>query len=195
MVNLQDGSHRLAIVQFIISNLKLLNQLREILPDRAGKPRHYQNSGELIISPHQNVIVLPLIATLAAYYKIIDAFLLETIFGSYKARFVLAHINYASNKTDSEGLWDTLRRLMTVNMWQIQVFSNPFYHEGAEIPGEKTLSIDMAQRVPLFLPDGSPVKVWKKDSRGNKLGTSPMLLTPERVLETDVDGTMIVREM
>src|SRR3990172_1648203 len=57
-------------------------------------------------------------------------------------------------------------------------FLDPFYQNGEEIAGQRSLSINLEVRVSRFLPDGSTVVARLKDESGKKVGT-PQPLVPD----------------
>lgn len=199
MINLRDGVYRLISLQFLIANLKILSGPTKLLRVEPEKSRNYDSSGELAILPQKNCTLSIFVSNLRALgYELVDAFLVERADGKYKARFVFVDQSHAVGsdhfKSMRQSIYADLMKVCYESMWQVRVWDNPFYHENQPMAGLRALSINMEQRVPLFSPEGSPVKVWKKDDRGNKLGTSPILLFPERSLETSPNNTLVIRE-
>ena len=200
MINLRDGAYRLISMQFLITKASTMLYFGKTLRVEAEKTQNYDSSGELVILPQKNCTLSVFVSNLKILgYELVDAFLVERADGKYKARFVFIDHDHATGSDHFKSLLENinlgLMKLVYESMWQVRVWNNPFYELGKSVDGVRALSINMEQRDPLFLPDGFPRKVWQKDSVGNRVGISPVMLMPERALETDADGTIQVKEM
>src|SRR3989344_1808647 len=183
MINLRSGAYRLISLQFLLSKVTAMFYFGTTLRVETAKARSYDSSGELAILPQKNCtlsVFVPNLKTLG--YELVDAFLIERADGKYKARFVFIDHDHAIEsdyfKTVRESITVGLKNLCYESMWQVQGWDNPFYDQGESVDGVRALSVNMDQKEYFFLPNGSPRKVWEKDALGNKVGTSPVVLTP-----------------
>src|SRR5665647_3838956 len=101
-------------------------------------------------------------------------------------RFLFAHHEFAQPSDKFKNVRDFVRvefqRICRSALWRTRLFSNPFYQHGAEILGQRSVSINLEARQPLFHPDGQPIKMWQKDERGRRVGESPLSLKPDYYL-------------
>lgn len=63
-----------------------------------------------------------------------------------------------------------LTEICSAAIWRVRSYLNPLFNqEGEVIEGKKAVSVNAEVRQPLSNPDGTKVKVWKKDDRGNRV--------------------------
>lgn len=189
MVPLQNV--RMIVVQFSFSN-------PEVIPSgikRRGREtafehiaRKLQKTGERVIEPTGNCSMDFLGELGAVGYELVDAFYQarpdgNDLHGTYHTvRFVFARHEFASVSEPfalaRDNICAELREMLRTAFWRVRAFLNPFYRNGEEIAGQKSLSVNLEARISRFLPDGSPVVARLKDANGKKVGT-PQPLTPD----------------
>lgn len=185
-------------LQFSFSNSDVIppsvkHQKKET-PEESNK-RGSCSSGNLIIKPTENCSLVELLNKLeVAGYNMIDAFYQERIDPKdpnskrifHMVRFLFSYRGYVEPSDEfrerRSAIWTELRNICQVALWRVKVFSNPFYKDGKEIPGQRALSINLEARKPLFYPDGQPVMVWPKDKNGKHLGDASLPLKPDYCL-------------
>lgn len=187
-----NGSVRLVAIQFSFSNpdvipssVKRLN--RETQEERVERKNH--SSGVVVIEPTEKCSSVEFLGELeAAGYEMVDAFYKERIDPKdprgkrtyHMVRFLFARHKFVELSDEFKKVRDViraeLRSICESAMWRVRSFSNPFYKNGEEIPDQRTVSINLEVRQPLFRPDGQPVTVWQKDENGERVGDAPLPL-------------------
>ena len=113
----------------------------------------------------------------------------------HMVRYVFARREFVELSDEFRKVRDTIRaelpRICENALWRVRLFSNPFYKNGEEIPGESTVSVNLEARLPLFRPDG-PVTVWQKDSNGRRVGDAPRPLKADYCLRIVGDAVQLV---
>jgi len=189
MVPLQNV--RMIVVQFSFSNPEVIpsgikRRKRETAFEHVA--RKLQKTGERIIEPTVNCSVEFLGELEAMGYELVDAFYQarpdhDDLKGTYHTvRFLFARHEFATPSAEFRMVRDAiraeLREMLRTAFWRVRAFLNPFYQNGEEIAGQRSLSINLEVRVSRFLPDGSPVVARLKDESGKKVGT-PQPLVPD----------------
>ena len=188
-----DGSVRLVIVQFSFSNPDVIPpSVRRRSPETHEErgERKDRADGDMILEPTAGASLAEFPRDLeTAGYKLVDAFCKERINDNphlkkyYMVRFVFARREYAEI---SQGFWKVrdairaeLQSICGSSLWRVRAFDNPFYKDGAEVSGQRTMSINLEVRQPLFV-GGQPVKVWERDSDGKRIGEAAVPLKAKR---------------
>jgi hypothetical protein len=135
-----------------------------------------------------------------AGYEMVDAFYEERIDPKrsrktyYMVRFVFSRREFVEISDSFKKVRDVIRidleNICETSMWRVRSFLNPFYEDGAEVPGQHVASINLEVRQPLFEPSGAPVAIWQKDTSGRRIGNAPVLLRADyllRVIGGDVN--------
>lgn len=195
-----DSSVRLIVVQFSCSNSdaipKGVMRRAERETPKEGRERRKRSSGYLVIEPTENCSLIEFRRGLEAVdYRLVDAFYQERPKPKdsrgkemyHIARFLFARNEFVADLSDEfTGACDKIRAALSWMylraMWRVRVFSNPFYEQGKEIPGQRVLSINLEARKPFFRPDGNPVTVWQKDESDKRLDDAPLPLKAEHRL-------------
>lgn len=94
--------------------------------------------------------------------------------------FVRQDLFAASEKFEEvrDSVSSDLRFICESSIWRTRVYRNPFCN-GEEASGEHVLSVNLMARQPLLEPDGKPIRAWKKDERGERVGDAPVPLAPD----------------
>ena len=179
-----DDSYRLILMQFSFSNPKVVpkgikNLGRETLEDWLKRKKY--SGGTMIIGPTENCFI-DLEKIDEVDYKMVDAFYQErinnkpynNIYYYHMLRFTFARHEVVDISEEFKRVRDNMRaalmEMCRVAMWRVRIFSNPFYQNGKEVPGQRVLSINLDARKPLFQKNGKPIMVWKN---GNKVQIEP----------------------
>lgn len=193
-------------VQFSFSSPAVIPQVvkraeRET-PDERNE-RKSRSSGVLLIEPTEKCSLVGLLGELeAAGYEMVDALYQERIDPKdprgrrtyHMVRFLFARREFVnlSDEFEKARILAELTEMCATAMWRVRVFSNPFYKDGEEVPGQRAMSINFDARKPLFRLDGQPVTVWQKDEKGRRVGDAPVPLSPEHCLQFVGDTVAIV---
>lgn len=177
-------------LQFSFSNPEAIPVLvrhrsNEMPEERVVRKSHA--SGRLVIEPTENCSVATVFVGIElAGYELVDAFHQERIDPKdptgrrryHTVRFQFARHEVAKVSEEFQTIRGQIRHelqdICGDSHWRVRAFLNPFYQNGEEVPSKNTASINFEARSPLFRPDGTPVLVWAKDERGNRLGDAPM---------------------
>jgi len=201
MILLQDM--RLVSLQFSFSNAAVIPSGVGLAVRLSEKPfdrlaRKLNPAGEQVIAPTQNVDSGGLLAEIeAAGFELVDAFYQKRGDRTYHTvRFVFAPARFATPSEEfrqlrGDALRAGLQRILTDAFWRVRAFSNPFYQKGKEVPGQRTLSINLEARLPRFHSDGSPVTARRKDANGKKIG-DPQSLRPDHLLAVVGDTIQLI---
>lgn len=139
----------------------------------------------------------------AAGYELVDAFHRERInpggsYGTktyYVARFVFVRREFVRASEEfrriRSRIWEDLTMMCEQAMWRVRAFSNPFFEKGEEVLGQRMLSINLEARKPLYQPGGSPILVWDRDKRGERVGECSHPLRPTHALRLMGNAIMI----
>jgi len=189
MVPLQNV--RMIVVQFSFSNPEVIpsgikRRGRESVFEHVA--RKLQATGERVIEPTENVFLGHLVGDLEGNgFELVDAFYQCRPKGEnldrtyYMVRFLFARREFAMPSAEFMQVRDAIRaelqEMLRIAFWRVRAFLNPFYLDGVEVPGQKSLSINLEARVPLFFPDGRLIMARRKEN-GKKIG-NPQSLQPD----------------
>ncbi len=189
-----DGTVRMVALQFSFSNPDTIPaSVKRRDPETKGEcvERKNHSSGFLVIEPTEKCSLAELPGELETTgFEMVDAFCKERLDPKdpsgkrtyHMARFQFARREIVKLSDEFKKVRDIIRaELQTIcetAMWRVRAFDNPFYKNGEEIPGQRSISINLEVRTPLFRPDGQPVTVWSKDGNGKRLGDSPLPIRP-----------------
>jgi hypothetical protein len=187
-----DGSIRMVGIQFSFSNSGVVPSSARCLSSETWTERRERKSyprGVMVIEPTERCSLVEFLGELEmAGYELVDAFYKERINvkdprrAYHMVRFLFARHEFVEISDEFEQVRDDIRtelqEMLRVAMWRVRAFSNPFYQNGEEIPGQRALSVNLEARQPLFRPDGQPVTVWQRDERGRRVGLAPQPSKP-----------------
>lgn len=206
-VKLQE-TERLVIVQFSASKdtfvpegLKGVNH--ETPQEAEGRAmRKAAPSGVQVVEPVENTGIADLLNGLEeAGYEMVDAFHQPRLNRNngrtyHMVRFTFARHEDATPSEEFVALRDqyreAMREVITSAAWRVQAYLNPFFSNGEVVEGQYAVSLNMVARVPLLLPDGSPVAQWERDDAGEKVGDAPVPITPDFKLSVSEKGEIAV---
>lgn len=192
MVTLDDTVRQVAL-QFSFSNSAAIPASVKRLDKETTEgrvERKSRSSGVMVIEPTKKCSLVDFFGDIeAAGYEMVDAFYQERIKGKdphnkrrtyHMVRFVFARGEFVKLSDEFKKVRDIirieLRSICESAMWRIRAFSNPFYKNHEEIPGQRAVSINLEARQPFLRPDGQPVTVWQKDEKGERVGDAPLPL-------------------
>lgn len=167
---------------------------------RSGKQRSpWKGTGELVIKPTPSCSVLGVIADLKeAGYRLADGIYIPigASENGYSGKSVASFwftrdVPKPKNKID--GFESALAHLCYTALWQTEVYVNPFYKDGVEVPDQRSVSINLTCRQPLFQPDGKPVMARPRDENGKRIGKDPVPVAPQcqlRIQENAITQVM-----
>lgn len=165
-----------------------MKKLKRETPDERVVRKSLSN-GDMVIEPTVGCSLKQFLEELkSAGYEMVDAFYKERINAKnprkpyHMVRFVFARHEFATISDEFKEVRKTILAELKVicenALWRVRAFRNPFYKNGEEIQGEFAISINMEARQPLFLPNGQPVVIWKKDESGERVGEAPLPISP-----------------
>lgn len=158
--------------------------------ERKGMP-----NGKLVIKPTELTSIAEFPVDLEGNgYEMVIAFYKERIHSSsfasktyHMVRFVFCRSEIAVVSDAFCNARDEIRRdlgvICTRSLWRTRVFENPYFRGGKIVPDLHAVSINLEARQPLYNPDGQPIKVWKKDESGQRVGDGPETLSPHHRLQ------------
>lgn len=186
-----DKGIRLIAIQFSFSNPNAIppsvkHRKPETLEEREERKSHA--TGKLIIPPTENCSIAEFLGELEATgYEMVDAFYKERIDPKdphgkrtyHMVRFLFASSEFVENLHEeflnARGIIRTdLAEMARTALWRVRAFLNPLYKDGEEITEQCAISINLEARKPLFNPDGTPVTMWQKDEKGERVGNAPI---------------------
>ncbi|MBI4095223.1 MAG: hypothetical protein HY435_03460 [Candidatus Liptonbacteria bacterium] len=169
--------------------------------------RKNRSSGVMIIEPTEKCSLAEFLGELeAAGYELVHTLYQERPHNSAKdtggrytyhmVRFLFTRCEFKEPSDEFKKVRNTiraeLRSICGSALWCVQIFLNPFYKNGEEIPGARAVSINLTARQPLFRPDGEPVTVWAKDEHDERVGDAPLPLKADRCLRIAGDAVQLV---
>ncbi|MFA4999224.1 MAG: hypothetical protein WC519_00605 [Parcubacteria group bacterium] len=193
------GAVPLVVLQFSFSNPNVIpvtvkRQNRETFEEHVAR-KGRSTSGVMVIEPTERCSLVEFLKGLeTAGYEMVDAFYKERIDDKdsrnkrtyHMVRFLFARREFIELSGEFKMVRDVvlteLRHICEGAMWRVRAFSNPFYKNGEEIPDQRTLSVNLEVRQPLFYPDGEPVTVWQKDGNGKRVGDTSLPLKADYCL-------------
>ncbi|TSC73126.1 MAG: hypothetical protein G01um101438_149 [Parcubacteria group bacterium Gr01-1014_38] len=193
---------RLIALQFSFSNPKVvprcIHQREDETPDETRK-RARPPSREPAIAPVENVGLVEFLGELErGGYAMVDAFSQrrnQDNKGFSVVRFVFARCEYAQPTNQFVNtrplVQQALHTMCVEAMWQVRAFLNPLIVGGQEVCGEHAVDICLTARKPLLDNLGNPVKVWRKDADGNRLGDAATPIQPDYLLRFTGDQIQV----
>lgn len=189
-----EVSVRSIMLQFSFSNAKVVPKSieprnPESLDDAFKREKHA--NGRRVIDPVKNVDVLTFVEGLTnGGYKLAKAFSQkrpktdDPSQSYYIARFDFEpwEEDFEHGDASARHNVNALKKMCYEAMWQVKVFVNPFFSDGKEVAGEYTVSINMSFRQPLYNNVGKPIKRWRKDEDGERVGEAAVPLRPDYCL-------------
>jgi hypothetical protein len=192
------------MVQFSFSNINAVpifaTRLRRPEKPKESAVRRTRSTGFQVIEPtlHTGLALLLDELTIAGY-SLVDAIYQERIGGQDQTgtynmiRFEFARAEKAQiTSVEFHQKWDDaingFRGLCEDAMWRVRGFNNPYYLNGAEIPGQRTLSLNMEGREPFIESNGQPIMVWQKDALGRKIMKVPVRPVHRLQIASDAVG-------
>lgn len=186
-----DRNVRRVMLQFSFSNPEVIpismrrkTQSEPLLFDRKTRP-----NGTLVISPTEKCSLAGFFRELEnSGYEMVDAFYRKRIDSRdsggkkkyHMVRFIFVRHEFSELSDEfinrRNVVQTELRSICDAALWRVKLFKNKFYKDDKEINGQHALSINLDARQPLFYPDGQPVKIWKKDDSGKRMGEAPLPL-------------------
>jgi len=207
MVVLNDAI-RLISLQFSFSNPDVIpatvrRQNQETPKERVERKSH--SNGIMVIEPTEKCSLIEFLGQLEeAGYEMVDAFCKERINAKdlhnkrtyHMVRFLFARREFAELSDEFLEVRDIIRAelwsICKSAMWRVRSFSNPFYKNGEEIHDQRTVSINLEARQPLFRPNGQQVAVWQKDESGKHVGDAPLVLKADCSLRIEGNAIQLV---
>lgn len=197
---------RLVSLQFMLNNTKVIPKG---IPSRGmettenlEKRTSHASIGSLIIQNVEKIDVSALMLQLVSSgYQLVDAFQQERTHekGGRTYNIVRFTFSVKEHATPSEeflkikpAMMNALYEMVTSSFWKVRAYRNPFFEKGIEVAEEYAVSIDLAERVPRFDGNGRLVSVWLKDGLGNRIGDSPVPISPDGEIHLQDDQIKIV---
>jgi len=207
-----NGTVRLVALQFRFSNPDVIpssvkNRLGRETREEYEKRKSHSSGVVVIESTEKKYSLVEFLGELEAVgYELVDALYQERPHNNAKdthdkytyhmVRFVFARREFVELSDEFKKVRDTiraeLRSICEDALWCAQVFSNPFYKNGEEIPDQRAVNINLTARQPLFRPDGQPVTIWQKDENGERVGDAPLPLKADYCLRIVGDAVQLV---
>lgn len=165
---------RLIIVQFSFSNLdavpEIIQRLEPETQEEQVKRKSHQ-TGKLLIAPTIGVSLKYLLQDMETRnFELVGAFYKERRHAKpqpgreiyHAVRFTFAHRDFVNIKDKSfigkrQDVLIEFQRMCTEALWRTRVIDNPFFVEGVEVSGQRTLSINLEVREPFFNLKGRPL--------------------------------------
>lgn len=190
MLNI-NGCVQLLAMQFSFANMKTIPAtIRNIgweTPEESEKRCNRNGNGILVIEPTLDCSLAEFLSDLVADWQMVEAFGQERINPNPGRRETFYMIRFTfvprpASLTDyylsiQDACQAGLEEMCQSAIWQVRVFSNPFYKNRTEVAGLRHLSINLGKRTPLFHPDGKPIVTRLKDESGQPIG-DPLPIRP-----------------
>lgn len=184
---------RLISLQFNFSNPNVVPSCVRSLPQETTNEslqRRTIANGDLVIDPVENVDLIPFLDELLDNeYELVDGIHQTRVNPKnprqpyYMVRFVFSRREHVRSNERfirlRAAVHQALRTMCAEAMWRVRVFLNPFFQKGAETGSDYAVSIVLEARKPLVDNLGQPLKQWRKDADGNRVGEASVLLTPD----------------
>ena len=178
------------MVQFAFSNADLVPHSLRRLPHESLRQAYIRSAsanGEMVVEPTENVDLVVFLDDLQQNgYKLVD--------GIYQKRpdyrnpnktYNMVRFVFSSQAADKPMKQDISRALQTLAeeaSWTTKVYFNPIYIAGQAVEGKINISVNLMARKPYRSADGQPVKQWRRDTDGRKVGDGPLPIQPDRHL-------------
>ena len=183
-----DSSAPMIAFQFFFTNRDAVpRSVRFIGAETEGEKKRRESKprcGELIIGPLERCVV----ADVMPGYNLTDVFHQERADESRRkyniVRFVFHRVDVGGVVKTSRAVFGDFRQMSSNAVWTVKVFSNPFYLMGEEIKGKRVVEVSLTFRKPLFDSSGQPIKEWRKDENGCRIGAGPIPIRPHWQLRT-----------
>ena len=197
---------RLVSMQFMVGNTKVIPKgipsRGLVSPADLEKRKTPTGIGCQIIQNVEKINISEFVHELVSSgYQLVDAFQEERNHAEGGRTYNIVRFTFVLNEhaTPSDEFLKIYQAMMSVleemagnSFWKVRAFRNPFFMEGTEVEGEHAISIDLAERVPRFSGDGQLIKVWQKDAENNRIGDSPVPLSPNGAIHFQNDQIMVV---
>lgn len=198
---------RFVVVQFSFSNIDVVPLIFKKLGAKA--PDRYVNHdgvGKLQIEPTENCSVEDVVGQIEQEgFEMVDAFFQprqikrkdsEGYNNFYIVRFVFCRTEFANVSEKFKEVRQMVRNaflsLGKLAMWRVRGYLNPCFDEGEKIRGQNSVSLNFDARKPLFLRDGTPVLVWNRNDKGEKIGCMAPRLQPKHRLHVSKEAILLV---
>ncbi len=197
----------LVTIQFSFSNPNIVPVSVKSLPRESvaeSGERKARGTGKLVIEPTPRTSVLGLIVDLQKEgYVLVDALYQPRVDQHdakrtyYMVRFLFAREDSAQEPFESFAevrlqVLDDLADVAGAAMWRVRVFDNPYFRNGVEIAGERTVSVNLEVREPFLQTNGQPVVEWQKDENERRVGEAPVPIKPKHQLRFDSESGKVV---
>ncbi len=178
------GKASIILLKIRVSNLKVLPTSLQGLPVVVdGEAKISSHDGKKTIPPTENCFVGGLLLKLETHgFGLTNAYIRETMkmnngfsekvqslnFIFTPSERLLVSEDYRTFQKTRGIILDGLRNFLHQNLWKVEAYENPFCADGRKMPGEFGVSINLANRIPLFDEKGR-VMVWKDKERTGKI--------------------------
>ena len=141
------------------------------------------NGGTCLVEPVENVSLLQVLTDLdQAGFILVDAFYKQRLDGNgrpyHMVRFTFCRHGHAKPSQEfleqREVARAGLKKICAQSAWRVRAYSNPFFENEVEVPGERAVSINLEAR--------NRLKVWQRDGSGEKIGAAPLAVQPAHQL-------------
>lgn len=179
---------RMIMLKFAFSNPNVIPRFVKGAKDELLF-RKDRSSGVLAIESTERCSVAEFLGKIAVSgYEMVDAFYkrgIDTRDANIKRKNNIVYFFFARSefvelsdefKKERPLIYNELWKICKTAMWRVRLFLNPFYKDGQEINDQYALSVNLDARQPLFCSDGQPVKIWKKDDKGKRVGETAIPL-------------------
>lgn len=201
-----NSRDRAIMLQFSFSNIEVIPALvkranPETHVERAERKSEANINGIKLIDPVKNVSLVTFLEDLAeAGYVLVSSFYQERLdskdfFGKEKYHtvryfFVRREFDWPSEefKAKRGDILAELMEMVRTSNWRVRAYDNPFYENG-EPNGERTISVNLEVREPLFRPDGSQIVARPKDANGRIISQIPVPICADhdlRILDDEI---------
>lgn len=194
---MSDTKTRVRVIglTFNFSNKEVIPLSVRILKEEtmAGMIKRKKRGGEAAIQPTEkcSLVDFAICDLKEAGFELVDAHYQERrdyrdLSGKrtyHSVHFLFAHKDFVYRsfcfEKTCEYIVSDLRDMCCEALWRVRGFVNPYYQKGEIVPGQLAVSLNFEARQPLYLPDRTPVVVWKKNNRGERIGDAPQPIEPD----------------
>lgn len=197
MKGLVEDVARLVMLQFNVNPSLVLPCIKRRESAVTGKKVPLIR-GEQFIPPTEDLYLLPLLTDLALDgYELVDSFSDVQSRDNYDQgvmRLIFAAPGHAKPSEEFRELrgkiYEEVSDFLRAS-WTGCGYINPLFQDGGEVDGGYTVSLNFKACRAFFDRQGNPVKHWRRDERGKKIGDGPVPLTPKKFLRIE-DGAICV---
>lgn len=201
MVATIASTPRLVMFQFNSTNLSFFSHLLRFNPEAPKKPGQNVPNGTLIIGPAGNISVNGIVDQMGTLgYELVDAYRRQLPDSKNPGKeysvacFLFSPHQFAKPCEGFEKnrgkAFAELRKLSRDSMWTIKGFNNPYFTDGAEMPGERALLFNCQARKPLT-ENGNPILVWPKGHGKDNPGSGKIPLQPDDKLLIEIGNETV----